>query len=315
MGKDEPVVGGQAVIEGVMMRRGDRIATAVRKPDGITVRKETFPSITKRIPFLGWPFMRGAVSLFETMYIGTRSLIYSANEAADEDDEENVELSTWHIFIAVGGSLLFAIGLFVLLPYMATTFIGIQEKSDPIIFNLVDGIIKLIILIAYILLIGQMSDIRRVFQYHGAEHKSVHAYEHRKTLTPQEAQRYPTAHVRCGTSFLLIVILVGVVIFSFIPVIVSAAYPAIDTVNPFMRYSILFLARIAMLPVIAGISYEWLQFTPRLSKKSILYTLALPGLFVQRLTTREPTSDQLEVAIEAIKAVLPQDAAKAKKDS
>ncbi|MGM5488353.1 MAG: DUF1385 domain-containing protein [Nanobdellota archaeon] len=296
----KPTVGGQAVIEGVMMRAGDRIATAIRKNDEIIIKKETYAPLSQRYRFLGWPFFRGAVSLIEMMYLGTKSLMFSAQEAADEEEEE---LKKSHITLTVFVAILFSIGLFVLLPYVLTNLLGISEGTRPVLFNLVDGIIKVIILVGYIYAIGFMSDMRRVFEYHGAEHKAVHTFERNKALTPQEANHFSTVHPRCGTSFLMIVVLTGVLVFSLIPLVFNALLPAIQSMPTILRLGIFFLARIAMLPIIAGISYEWLKLAPKISKGSILGIFMLPGLWVQKLTTREPTLEQLEVSFAALKAV------------
>lgn len=291
-------VGGQAVIEGVMMRNGEKLATAIRKDGTIKVKKENLNPISKRYKFLGWPFMRGVVSLVEMMYTGTKALMWSASEAGEEDEQ----LSNSQITLTIIVSFFFAIALFVGLPYILTYLLGISEQNNPVLFNLIDGLIKLIILVSYIYLIGLMPDIRKVFQYHGAEHKTIHTYERNRELNVRNVKPFPTAHSRCGTSFLMIVILIGVFIFSFIPLIAQAIYP-IYTLHPVARYVILFAARIMLLPVVAGISYEWLKLTPMISTRSWLYWLNYPGMWVQRLTTREPTDDQIEVAIAALNAV------------
>ncbi|MFO7711033.1 MAG: DUF1385 domain-containing protein [Candidatus Woesearchaeota archaeon] len=297
----KPTVGGQAVIEGVMMRAGDRIATAIRKNDEIIVKRETYSPLSKRYPFLGWPFFRGVVSLFEMMYLGTKSLMYSAQESADEEGEE---LKGSHITLTVIVAILFSLGLFVFLPYVLTNLAGLKEGTQPVLFNLIDGIIKVIIIVGYIYAIGFMSDMRRVFEYHGAEHKAVHTFEKNKQLIPDQANHFSTVHPRCGTSFLMIVVLTGVVLFSLIPVVLQSLFPSMTSMHTLLRLGIFFLARLAMLPVIAGISYEWLKLAPAISRRSFLSILFLPGLWVQKLTTREPTPDQLEVSFEALKAVL-----------
>ncbi len=302
MGKRNINVGGQAVIEGVMMRCDDNIATAIRKKGRIIVNKEKYISLSKRHKLLGWPFFRGVVALFEMMYLGTKSLLFSANQAVEEEEEK---LGFSHIFITMVIAVAFSIGLFVLFPYFLTYLVGLKEQSQPVIFNLIDGVFKLIILLAYIYLIGLMKDMKRVFEYHGAEHKAVHIYENRKRLVPKNADGYSTAHPRCGTSFLIIVILTGVFVFSFIPYLVKLIMPGFFSFNPVLRYLMLFFSRLLFLPVIAGISYEILKLNSRHSGNRLIRLMTLPGIWVQKLTTREPDPDQLKVAFASLKAVVP----------
>ena len=206
----------------------------------------------------------------------------------------------WALTATILISLLFAILLFVLLPYGLTYLLGLKETANPILFNFVDGIIKLIILIVYILAISLISDVRRIFQYHGAEHKVVNCYEAKDSF--DNVKKYGTIHLRCGTSFLLAVIFVGVIILSFIPVIIFYYYPTLKEAFWLERYGILFLLRLLALPIIAGISYELLKFSARHQNRATKI-IAFPGLLVQRLTTKEPDEKQIEVALVALKSL------------
>jgi uncharacterized protein YqhQ len=294
-------VGGQAVIEGVMMRSGKKISTAIRKDDKIIVKKEDYVSITKRYKFLGLPFIRGVISLFEMMYIGMRTLMWSAQENSFEEGEK---LSNWQIALTVVLSLIFSIALFKFLPYLFTNLLGFREVQQPIFFNIIDGIIKIIILVSYLFLISRMNDIKRVFQYHGAEHKAVNAYESGSELTPKKVKKFSRIHPRCGTNFILNVFLIGVIIFSIVPVIVQNLFSGFSEMGNLLRFSILFSARILMLPVIAGISYEWLKMGGKFKNQKFMNILNAPGLLIQRITTREPTLDQIEVACAALSSAI-----------
>jgi uncharacterized protein YqhQ len=294
------VVGGQAVIEGVMMRSGNKIATAIRKQGKIKVKKETLTMWGERYPILKIPFVRGFVNLLELMIVGIRTLEYSAQEAVGE----NEKISKGALTLTVAFAIAAGIFLFVLLPYFLTYVMGLKEQNQPFLFNLTDGIVKLIVLVAYIYAIGFLNDVKVLFQYHGAEHKAIAAYEHGKAVDVKNAKKYATAHARCGTSFLLFVILVGVILFSFVPLIVFRLFPYVLTMHWLAKYTILFLARLVTLPIIAGVAYELLRLSAKIDENSVLRMVLWPGLAVQKLTTREPTSKQLEVAVAALKAVL-----------
>src|SRR3989339_1707243 len=233
-------IGGQAVIEGVMMRGKNNIVTAVRKKGKIIYKKD---KIKKKNWFLQLFFIRGIVNLIEMLVIGVRTLNWSASQATGEEEE----ISEWAIILTLVIAFAFAIGLFVLLPYVLTYLIGVKETSNPIWFNIIDGIIKVGILVLYIYLISLMKDIRKVFQYHGAEHKAVFCYEDGKKLIVENARKYSTLHPRCGTAFLMIVIIISIFLFSFIPLIVQAVYPGIvNFLFPFKRM-VYFGARILLL--------------------------------------------------------------------
>ncbi len=277
------LVGGQAVIEGVMMKSDDFYAVSVRKPNGKikTLRKKLNP-ITKRIKFLGWPFIRGTVVLVETLVLGLETLSYSAKEA----DEEEKPLSKFALTATLLISFLIAIALFVLAPLYLT---GLVVSDRGILFNIIDGIIRLVIFFAYILAISVMKDVRKVFQYHGAEHMAVNCYEDDKDLTTTNVSKYSPLHPRCGTAFLIIVMLISIFVFTLIT-------------SPSML--IKFGGRIVLLPVIAGISYEILRFTSKFRKNGFIKIVMQPGLWIQKLTTRKPDEKQVEVAVTALKAVL-----------
>lgn len=278
-------IGGQAVIEGVMMRGPEYIATAVRQPDGmITVNKEPLFSWTQRYPILKKPLLRGVVALIESLVYGLKALSYSAQMAGEEGEE----ISGKEIAITMMFSFGLAILLFVILPTYGAKFIH-SSVSDPRLLNMLEGLIRLAIFFLYVGGISRIKDIQRVFEYHGAEHKTVFAYEAQVELTVENVRPFSTLHPRCGTNFLLIVMLVSIFVFSFL------GWP-----NIWIRIA----SRIVLLPLVAGISYEILRFAGN-SEQGWVRTLMLPGLWLQKLTTRQPSDDQIEVAIAALNAVRP----------
>lgn len=278
-------VGGQAVIEGVMMRGPKDVATAVRDPNG-RIQVETHPvsSIADRYPILKKPMLRGTVSLVESLVLGLRSLSYSAKMAGDEDEQlTDKEMAGTIIFALVLASI-----LFIAIPTGAAKFFHFIT-DDPVFLNLMEGFLRLAIFLAYIGGISRMKDIRRVFQYHGAEHKTIHCYEAGLPLTVANVQRFSRLHPRCGTNFLLIVMLVSIFVYAFL------GWPSlIERI----------VSRILLLPVVAGISYELIRFAGR-TTNHVALKLIKPGLWLQYLTTRPPQDDMVEVAIESLKAVLP----------
>ena len=280
-------IGGQAVIEGVMMRGPELTATAVRTPEGkIEINSRPVNSISDRYPILKKPLLRGCVSLIESLVIGIRSLGYSAQMAGEEEEQlSDRELAGTIIFAFVLAAI-----LFIAIPTgAAKLFHSITE--DPVFLNLMEGVLRLFIFIAYIVGISRMKDIQRVFQYHGAEHKTIACFEAGEALTVENAMKHTRFHKRCGTSFLLIVMLVSIFVFAFL------GWPSlIERI----------VSRIVLLPVVAGISYEIIRFSAN-SDNCLLGWAVKPGLWLQRLTTREPEPDMLEVAIESAKAVLPAD--------
>jgi uncharacterized protein YqhQ len=279
--------GGQAVIEGVMMRGPGLIATAVREPlGGITVKKDPLVSITEKYPILKKPMVRGVVALGESLVYGLKALSFSAQAAGEEGEElTNKEIAMTMLF-----SVALAIGLFVVIPTYAAKFIH-STVTDATVLNLFEGILRLVIFLAYIIGISMMKDIRRVFEYHGAEHKTIHAQEAGVPLTPENVRPFSTLHPRCGTNFLLIVMIVSIVMFAFL------GWPSL-----WERI----LSRVILMPLVAGIAYEVIRFAGRSDSKWVAVAI-LPGLWLQKLTTREPDDSQLEVAISALKAVLPEE--------
>lgn len=278
-------IGGQAVIEGVMMRGPDRIATAVREPSGnIAVKIDPLVSVTDRYPILKKPMLRGVVTLIESLVYGLKALSFSAQAAGEEGEE----LTAKEIALTMVFALGLAIVLFVIIPTYAAKYIH-SSITDPRILNLVEGILRLAIFFAYIGGISLMKDIQRVFQYHGAEHKTINAFEAGVPLDVEHVQAFSTLHPRCGTNFLLIVMIVSIFVFAFL------GWPDL-----WLRI----LSRIALLPVIAGIGYEIIRFAGRSESRWVACAIA-PGLWLQKLTTREPSDDQIEVAIKAFEAAKP----------
>lgn len=289
-------IGGQAVIEGVMMKGPDSIAIAIRKPDGeIELKKERLKSNRKAISKL--PIIRGMFAFVDAMVIGIKALSFSAEFIEEEEEKKPKKPSKWDNFldknmivISIVFSILFSIGLFILLPTLAVSFIGNVSKS-PLVMNLIEGVVRVAIFVGYIAAISRMKDIKRVFEYHGAEHKTIFCYENEEELTPENARKFTRLHPRCGTSFLFLVMIVSILLFSFF------RWP-----NLLMRLVI----RIALMPLVAGISYEIIKWAGR-SDSKLVCAISAPGLWLQKITTQEPDDSQLEVAIEALKNVLVED--------
>lgn len=282
---EKPIVGGQAVIEGVMMRGFGKVATAVREQNGnINVQVKSVSSIADRYPVLKLPILRGAVSLFESLLLGMRSLSFSAQVAGEEDEQLSDRELIGTIILAVA----LACGLFLAIPTAAAKFFHTLTE-DPMILNLAEGFLRLIIFLAYLFAISRMNDIKRVFQYHGAEHKTIFCYEANLPLTVENVKKFPRLHPRCGTAFLLIVMIVSIFVFAFL------GWPEL-----WLRI----LSRIILLPLVAGISYEIIRFSAR-SQNSFVKLATLPGLWLQYLTTREPDDSMIEVAIKSLEAVTP----------
>ena len=280
-------VGGQAVIEGVMMRNASKTATAVRLPSGdIDVETRTVSSIRDRYPILNLPLVRGSVIMVESLIIGMRALSFSAQAAG----EENEQMTKKEIAMTILFALVLASLLFIVIPTGAA-HLAAAYTDDPIVFNLIEGGIRLLVFLLYIWGISFMGGIRRVFQYHGAEHKTIHCYEAGEALTVENVQKFPRLHPRCGTNFLLIVMVVAIVFHVFF------GWPDL-----WLRI----LSRLAILPVVAGVSYEIIRFAGR-SENRIVRILITPGLWLQYLTTRPPADEMIEVAIESLKAVLPEE--------
>lgn len=289
--KEKISIGGQAVIEGVMMRSSNCIATAVRKPSGEIVYKKTMLS-NKKGKLTEIPFIRGAVMLFDALVMGVKELTFSANEAEEKEEEQ---ITQKEAILTTILSLGLGIGLFIVLPSLIGSFVFFNNKMYS---NLLEAGLRLIFFILYIWLISFSKDVRRVYEYHGAEHKSIYAYENGMELTPENAKKFTTLHPRCGTSFLLIVMLIAIVVFSTIDFIFPTPTTMVGRIG--MKIGL----RVILMPLIAGISYEIQRYSSKHLDNFCIKLLALPGLSLQKITTREPDFEQLEVAIVAIKAAL-----------
>ncbi|HEX6656068.1 MAG TPA: DUF1385 domain-containing protein [Candidatus Limnocylindria bacterium] len=285
--------GGQALIEGVMMRGRTTVAMSVRPPSGeVLTYSEPLPAALQRGRWLKVPFVRGIFVLYETLVLGTRMLMRSAAIAAEGED---IQISRGMMIGTMVFSLGFAVGLFFILPLFLSTFADAATESD-LLANVVEGLIRLAVFVAYIALIGFMGDIKRVFAYHGAEHKAISAHEARRPLTPDEVDRFSTAHTRCGTTFLLIVVVISIFFFSLIP---RAGVPL----------PVLFLSRIALIPLIASVSYELVRFGASHYGNRVVRAVYQPGLWLQALTTRPPDHSMLEVSIASLESCLAADRA------
>jgi uncharacterized protein YqhQ len=283
-------IGGQAVLEGVMMRGPSAWSVAVRKPDGdIAEVNRPIASVLLRHRWLRIPIVRGVIALGESLAIGFRALAISANYAAqqeDDDGEVQTELSRGQLLFAFGIAIGFALLLFKVSPALITNWLPIESTGA---FVVIEGLVRVTIFIAYLLLISLLPDLKRVFQYHAAEHKAINAYEAGAELEPETVSRYSLLHVRCGTAFLLYVMVIAIFVFAFFG-------------RPTWYW--LITTRILLLPVIAGIAYEVIRFAGKHQENAALRALLAPGLWLQRLTTREPTLDQIEVSIRALREVL-----------
>jgi uncharacterized protein YqhQ len=280
-------VGGQAVIEGVMMRAPEAWAVAVRRPDGvIEAKRHDLPGIVSRSKGAKVPFLRGIFVLAESLSLGFRALSWSAEKAGDEEEQVSRGTVIWTMVLAV----VLAIGLFVLVPVLAAGFLKQYVADSNIAFVVIDGVIRIALVVGYIWLIGRADDIQRVFQYHGAEHKTIHAYENGDPLDVDAIQKYSPRHPRCGTSFIIIVAMVAFFVFLLLAP---------------LQFVWQVVARIALIPVIAGISYEVLKAA---AGHRWLAWASKPGMWIQSITTKEPDDDQVEVAVASLLAALDNDA-------
>lgn len=294
-------IGGQALIEGIMMKGPDKIATAVRKPDGEIVVKESDIKPLFKHKFFKLPIIRGSFVLIDSLVNGVKELMYSA-EFFGEDYEEDAldkflkkifkdKADTAIIYVSVIIALFFSVGIFILGPTLLTNFLKNIVKST-LLLNLIEGIIRVFLFVGYVYLVSKLNDIKRVFMYHGAEHKTIYCYEHGEELTVENVRKYKTLHPRCGTSFMINVMLISILVFSFF------GWP-----NPLMRLVI----RIAMLPVIAGLSYELNRYVGKCDSENVLTKIiTYPGFQIQKITTKEPDDSMIEVAIAAMERVIPQ---------
>lgn len=282
----EPVdvgpIGGQALIEGVMMRRGERWGAAVRHPDGtITTTSRALPA--GLAPWRKVPIVRGILALGESTGLGTKAMLWAAGERTTDPDEGYSRIG---LVLSTVVAVVLALGLFGLMPAAVAKGLGLEGRF---LFNAVEGVIRLAVLIGYLLLLGRSAEVRRVFAYHGAEHMTIHAFEHRVALEPAAIRAFDRRHPRCGTSFLLLVVLVTV-----------AAHMVIGTPS----WGLLVASRILGLPVVAGISYEVIRFAGRHQETAFGRLLMLPGSWLQGITTREPDDEQIEVAVAALQATV-----------
>lgn len=284
-------VGGQAVLEGVMMRAPERIVVAVRNPQGqIKLKQDPFRAFINKYKFLNLPILRGMINMLEMLIVGTRALNWSAKVALEEEDKTASWKDTLFSVLGLLLGLVLAIGIFKFVPLLLATYLAVivhTIDANWLLFNAVDGVVKIILLLGYLYLIGFWSDLRRVFAYHGAEHKVIFTYEKGEELNVTNAKKNSRFHPRCGTSFLIIVCVMSIFFYTFLPKAPS--------------FWLNFGNRLLVLPLIAGVSYEFLKLTGKYRDQAWARTLSLPGLWTQRLTTREPDDTQLEVALTALR--------------
>jgi uncharacterized protein YqhQ len=297
--------GGQAVIEGVMMRGIDRWAVAVRRPEGdIWLECHSVSDLPKRRPILTKPMIRGCYALADSLAIGMKALGISATQALPEDEKE--EMGSTAVGVSLIAALAVFIGIFIFLPSAGTKgvdrLIG-DVLGDGVWFHIVESVVRIAIFLGYLSLISLMADIRRVFQYHGAEHKTIAAWEAGEVLEPENVDRYSTLHVRCGTNFLIMVMLLAVVVYT----VAGVAVPPPEGIGFFGALLYHVILRIVLLPVVAGLAYEGLRLGASRGDNPIVAALMKPGLWLQMITTKQPTPDQIEVAIRSFEAVVPAD--------
>lgn len=289
-GEDRIRIGGQAVIEGVMMRSPNSMAIAVRKPNGeIVVKREKLDFFSEKKFLSKLPLIRGVINLLSALILGMKALNFSANQSLGEEKE----VSSWTMGLTFTFALCFGIFLFFLIPLFLTKWLRFaipMVSTSGILFNLVDGIIRLMIFLAYLWAISFFKEIRRIFQYHGAEHKSIFAFESGEVLMADRVKGFSYLHPRCGTSFLLIVMVVSILVFALIPHHLSFGYKV--------------ASRVVFIPLIAGLAYEIIRFADKKRERKSMQVFIKPGLWLQRMTAREPSEDQIEVALRALREVL-----------
>jgi uncharacterized protein YqhQ len=292
---EETLVGGQAVMEGVMMRAPHSYCVAVRKPNGeIVTEQSPLPRVSEKYPIFRLPILRGLGTLGHAMYLGVKALQFSANVAISEQarngqnssDQKPPEMTGWMMAIPLAFSLLFFLFMYKFVPLFLATQLGkaLPSLHGRFAVNMMDGLIRLAIFLAFLIVISRMKDIRRMFQYHGAEHKVVFNFESGQPVTVENAQKFVTFHPRCGTSFLLLVMVLAILV-----------YPLM----PFDGFAAKLVARIALLPLIVGVSYELIRYAAR-HQRGLMATLTAPGLWLQRVTTQQPSDEQAFVAIQAL---------------
>jgi len=290
------LIGGQAVLEGVMMRSLTGYSVAVRQPNGeVAIKKDKLVSVTAKYPFLKFPVLRGSVVLIQSLILGMRALNYSASVATENEAGEQ-EMSNWAMASTMIVALAMGVGVFILAPLGITNLIRhfFAPHMGNIAYNAIDGLLRAIFFFVYILSISFMDEIKRVFQYHGAEHKTVYTFEANEELTVENARTKSTLHPRCGTSFLMFVMAISILVFSLVPSTVP--------------FAVKFLARVVLIPLIAGLAYEVIRFSARHLSNPVCRLLTRPGMLLQKITTKEPDDLQLAVAITALKEALMFDA-------
>jgi uncharacterized protein YqhQ len=301
-------IGGQAVLEGIMMRGKHNWAIAVREPSGaIYTEEHDLVSAASRHRWLRWPIVRGMWSFYETMVLAIKAFSISAAHAGESEEDQ---LSSGEIGFTMVLGLALAVGLFIVLPAVVTNLIVGSSVDSPLAWNVVDGVLRLVAFFAYIAAVSRMKEIRRVFAYHGAEHKTIHAYERGLPLEPEVIRRYTTLHVRCGTSFLLMVMVVAIAVFSLVPGKAILAAWGVEGRGWVLLFNI--GVRIALLPLIAGIAYEiTVKWAGRRPDNPLVKVLLWPGLQLQRMTTVEPDDSMIEVAVAAMNLVVARERAEA----
>ena len=297
-GEETILVGGQAVMEGVMMRSPHSYCVAVRKADGeIAIEESPLPRLSDKYKVFGWPVIRGLGTLGQAMWLGMKALRFSANamlagtqQGETPPTEKKKEVAGWAMWGNVLFSLAFFIFLYKFVPLYLATWVGhhVPGADSRLAINLIDGVIRIVLFLGFLFAISRMKDIQRVFEYHGAEHKVVFNFESGQPVTVQNGQRFVTWHPRCGTSFLLVVMVIAMIIYALLP---------------FDSFLAKFVARIALLPVIVGISYELIRFAAK-RRQGLMAMLTQPGLWLQRITTQPPSNDQAEVAIYALERAM-----------
>jgi len=289
--------GGQAVIEGVMMRGRKAMAVAVRNQQGeVVLHEEPLTAKIYTSKWGQWPFVRGLSLLWDALGLGMRALFWSAEVSSQEEGQEKIEFSGPVAWTTIGGSLLFSVALFFLLPTFASRFVATFVNDNPLVDAFLEGLIRMVLFVLYLWGIGKIPEIQRVFGYHGAEHKTINAYEAGVELNVKNVQKFSVQHTRCGTSFLLYVLVISIILFA--PLTFSGIQPT------WLALLLRFVTRLLLVPIVAGIAYEIIRFSAAHDKKPIMRALITPGLWLQKLTTREPEDGMVECAIAALRPVL-----------
>ncbi len=302
-------IGGQAVLEGVMMKGPDYIATSVRKSSGeIVVDKQPVNAVIKKNKLAKLPIIRGVINFVQSMVLGIKTLMLSADLYDLDEEEQTYEPSKFDlwlekvfknkdavIYTSVVIALFLSVALFIFLPAVVTKFVA-QFIPYDFVKSIIEGVLRMAIFVGYVLLVSQTKEIKRVFQYHGAEHKSIACYEHGEELTVENVRKYSRFHPRCGTSFLIEVMIIGIIVFSFVT---------------WSNLALRIVIKLALLPLVAGLAYEFIKFAGRCDNK-FMRALSAPGLWLQRLTTKEPDDEQIEVAIRSLTEVIPENEEDAK---